>query len=196
MMGSILRCPHPVTQQGQRGTYCIVAIKDKKMGVLPYCLDLSLYIMSSCLRCYSILLNLIHQMHAGQRSICWVIVVDAGKSRSTCHGRDAYIHDHCLRYRHNYELFYQLLNSNLFTHHMRSFKREASSENYGPRVYLLSYYFQIYKMKNTEIPWCNLFTFILFCTFTYLLQLSLSDLILASDHEGIDNPFIALGASV
>ena len=25
---------------------------------------------------------------------CGVIVVDAGTSRSTCHGRDAYIHDH------------------------------------------------------------------------------------------------------
>ena len=24
----------------------------------------------------------------------WVIVVDAGRSRSTCHGRDAYIHEH------------------------------------------------------------------------------------------------------
>ena len=29
---------------------------------------------------------------------------------------------------------------------MLPFKREASSENYGPQVYLLSYYFQIYKM--------------------------------------------------
>ena len=67
--------------------------------------------------------------------MCGVIVVDAGRRRSTFHGRDAYIHDHCLRYRHNYALFYQLLNSNLFTHRMLSFKREASSENYGPRVY-------------------------------------------------------------
>jgi hypothetical protein len=125
--------------------------------------------------------------------MCGVIVVDAGRSRSTCHGHDAYIHDHCLRYGHNFALFYQLLNSNLFTHRMRSFKREASSENYGPRVYLLPYYFQIYK---TKIPCCNLFTFTLFCTFTYLLYLSLSDLILASNHEGINNPFIALGASI
>ena len=30
------------------------------------------------------------------RSMCGVIVVDAGRSRSTCHGRDAYIHDHAL----------------------------------------------------------------------------------------------------
>ena len=45
-----------------------------------------------------------------------VIVVDADSIQSTCHGRDAYIHDHCLIYHHNYALFYQLLGSNLFTH--------------------------------------------------------------------------------
>ena len=67
--------------------------------------------------------------------MCGVKVVDAGRSQSTCHGCDAYIHGHCLGYHHNYVLFYQLLNSNLFTHRMRSFKREASSENYGPRDY-------------------------------------------------------------
>ena len=48
--------------------------------------------------------------------MCGVIVVDAGRSRSTCIGRDAYIHDHCLGYRHDYLLFYQLPNSNLFSH--------------------------------------------------------------------------------
>ena len=40
-------------------TYCIVAIEDKKMGFISYCLSLSLYIMSSCLRSYPILMNLI-----------------------------------------------------------------------------------------------------------------------------------------
>ena len=35
-------------------TYCIVAIEDKKMGFISYCMSLSLYIMSSCLRRYSI----------------------------------------------------------------------------------------------------------------------------------------------
>ena len=97
--------------------------------------------------------------------MCGVIVVDADRSRSTCLEHDAYIHDHCLRYHHNYSLFYQLLNSNLFTHRMLSFKREASSEKCGPQVYLLSYYFQICKIKTPKIPCCNLFTFILFCTF-------------------------------
>ena len=66
--------------------------------------------------------------------MCGIIVVHAGRSRSTCHGHDAYIHDHCLKHRHNYALFYQLLNNILFTHCMLSFKREASRENYGPPV--------------------------------------------------------------
>ena len=35
--------------------------------------------------------------------------------------------------------FYQLPNSNLFTHRMLFFLREATSEIYGPRVYSLSY---------------------------------------------------------
>ena len=72
--------------------YCIVAIEDKKMGFISYCLSLSLYIMSSCLMCYSVLCN---TLDAGRsRSMCGVIVVDSGRSRSTCFGCDAYIHDH------------------------------------------------------------------------------------------------------
>ena len=42
-------------------TYCIVAIEDKKMGFISYCLSLSLYIMSSCLMRYSVLINLIRR---------------------------------------------------------------------------------------------------------------------------------------
>ena len=40
-------------------TYCIVAIEDKKMGFISYCLSLSLYIMSSCLMRFSVLMKLI-----------------------------------------------------------------------------------------------------------------------------------------
>ena len=40
-------------------TYCIVAIEDKKMGFISYYLSLSLYIMSSYLKHYSVLMNLI-----------------------------------------------------------------------------------------------------------------------------------------
>ena len=40
-------------------TYCIVAIEDNKMGFISYCMSLSLYIMSSYLKHYSVLMNLI-----------------------------------------------------------------------------------------------------------------------------------------
>ena len=72
--------------------------------------------------------------------------------------------------------------------------REASSETYGPPVYFPShkfliyyfaiFYFLIYKTKNPKI-------FYLLFSFIYL---SLSDLTFASDREGIDNSFIALGS--
>ena len=40
------------------------------------------------------------------------------------------------RYSHNYAQFYQLLDSNLFTHrNTYAILREATSETYGPRVY-------------------------------------------------------------
>ena len=49
------------------------------------------------------------------------------------------------RYSDNYAQFYQLLDSNLFTHrNTYAILREATSETYGPRVYLLSYKLSIY----------------------------------------------------
>ena len=40
------------------------------------------------------------------------------------------------RYSHNYSLFYQLLDSNSFTHrNTYAILRESTSETYGPRVY-------------------------------------------------------------
>ena len=95
------------------------------------------------------------------------------------------------RYSHNYAHFYQLLDSNLFTHrNTYAILREATSETYAPRVYVPSYKFPIYFIlqsllsnlyhKNTK----NI----------YLILLSLSDLTFASGHEGIDSPFIALVA--
>ena len=119
--------------------------------------------------------------------MCGVIVVDAGRSRSTWHGRDAYIHNHCLGYRHNFALFYQLLDSKLFTHRMFSFKREASSETYGPRVYLPSYIFRFINQKNPKIPCCTLFIFTLVFSFIYILYLSLSLLFVTV--KGLTTPF-------
>ena len=68
--------------------------------------------------------------------------------------------------------------------------REATSETYGPRVYFTSYKFQIY--FNLQ----SLFSIyiIKIPKIFILLLLSLSDLTLVSDREGIDNPFIALVA--
>ena len=96
------------------------------------------------------------------------------------------------RYSHNYALFYQLLDSNLFTHrNTYVILREATSETYGPRsifnhiifistwhFYFCNIYFPIYTTKIPKI----------------FILLSLSDLTFASGLEGIDNPFIALVA--
>ena len=79
------------------------------------------------------------------------------------------------RYSHNYSLFYQLLNSNLFTHrNTYAILREATIETYGPRVYSPSYkfpstlfcnlYFSIYIIKIPKI----------FILSYYLYQISLS----------------------
>ena len=57
------------------------------------------------------------------------------------------------RYSHNYALFYQFLDSNLFTHrNTYAILREASSETYGPWVYLLSYLLPIYFICIFTLP--------------------------------------------
>ena len=93
------------------------------------------------------------------------------------------------RYSHNYALFYQLLDSNLFTHrNTYVILKEATSETYGPRVYFPSYKFPIYFTLQSLLS-----IYIIKIRKIFIL-LSLSDLTLVSDHEGIDNPFIALVA--
>ena len=93
------------------------------------------------------------------------------------------------RYTHNYAQFCQLLNSNSFTHRkILMLLREATSEIYGPRVYL-------YHINAPTLYYC--FDFLLYLLFyfasiyqkyqKYYLS-SLSDLTLVSDREGIDNP--------
>ena len=69
--------------------------------------------------------------------------------------------------------------------------REASSETYGPRVYVYHISFQY--------TFICIFTFCIYIIkyqkYIYLIILFLLDLTLASGHEGIDNPFIALVVS-
>ena len=49
------------------------------------------------------------------------------------------------RYSHDYAQFYQLHDSNLFTHrNTYAILREATSETYAPRVYSPSYKYPIY----------------------------------------------------
>ena len=79
-------------------------------------------------------------------------------------------------YRHEYLKFYQLPNSNLFTHHLLFFSRETTSETYGPWVFFLIYLLAIYfsfafyldllnqKYKNT------LLHFILFVIYYFNLR--------------------------
>jgi len=121
--GFNLAVSFPSDSRGSKARIVLLPSRIKRWGFTSYCLSLFLYIMSSYLMRYSVLHEL-NTLDAGRsRSMCGVIVVNAGRSRSTWHGRDAYIHDHCLRYRHNFALLYQLLNSNLFTHRM-FFSRE------------------------------------------------------------------------
>ena len=86
-------------------------------------------------------------------------------------------HNHCLRYRHNFALFYQLLDSNLFTQRIIFILREASSETYGPQVYFPSYKFHIYYFAIFYFPIYipkpppkNIFCLVLFI---YLYHISL-----------------------
>ena len=95
------------------------------------------------------------------------------------------------RYSHNYSLFYQLLDSNSFTHrNTYAILREATSETYGPRVYSPSYKFPIYFVLQSLLS-----IYIIKIPKIFILSLlSLSDLTLVSDREGIDNPFVMLVA--
>ena len=90
------------------------------------------------------------------------------------------------RYSHNYAQFYQLLNSNLFTHRrILMLLREATSETYGPRVY--SHHINLHHFYIVL-----LFTLLLLLLCIFISKIPkifyLSDLTLVSDREGLDNP--------
>ena len=93
------------------------------------------------------------------------------------------------RYSHNYALFYQLLDSNLFTHrNTYAILRETTSETCGQRVYFPSYKFLIYFILQSLLS--NLYH----KNTKKIILLSLSDLTFPSGREGIDNSFIMLVA--
>ena len=126
--------------------------------------------------------------------MCGVIVVDAGRSRSTCHGRDAYIHYHCLDIliTIRFSIYCSVVIYSPTVIH--AILREATSETYGPQVSFLLYCISFIYIAS-HLQFCNIY-FPIYTTkipkiFTLL---SLSDLTCASDREGIENPFMALVA--
>ena len=70
--------------------------------------------------------------------------------------------------------------------------REATSETYGPRVYLPSYYLPINVLFLPSFILQSLLSIYIIKIPKIFILLSLSDLTFASGREGIDNPFIAL----
>ena len=85
------------------------------------------------------------------------------------------------RYSHNYAQFYQLLDSNLFTHrNTYVILREATSETYGPGS-LFHYIKSLSILSNLVYYFCNLYFPIyiikipkIFILSYYLYQISLS----------------------
>ena len=94
------------------------------------------------------------------------------------------------RYSHNYAQFCQLLNNNLFTHRrILMLSREATSETYGPRVYLYHINLLLHSYLLSHLL-CLYFTLHLYHKNTKNIILSyLSDLTLVSGRVGIDNPY-------
>ena len=110
-------------------------------------------------------------------------------------------------YRHEYLKFYQLPNSNLFTHHLLFFLREATSETYGPRVsfsyiclcdllFLLHLFSDLLNQKYKN----NLLQIILIYFIWRLIYQSTMNLphvrwpiLRHRTPEGIDNPFNTSG---
>ena len=91
------------------------------------------------------------------------------------------------RYSHNYALFYQLLDSNLFTHrNTYAILREATSETYGPRVYLLSYLLSISLFASLLFASILQNTKNIFILSYYFYQISLSQVAL----KGLITPLL------
>ena len=134
VLGSYRAVTFPSDRRGSKARIMLLPSRVTRWAFIVD-MRLSIYIMSSCLRRYSVR----HELNT--LDACWIAVDVWSNSsrcrnyRSTCLRRDAYMYDHCLRYRHDFARFYQLLDSNLFTHRLLAFMREATSKHYGPRVY-------------------------------------------------------------
>ena len=109
-------------------------------------------------------------------------------------------------YRHDYSKFYQLPNSNLFTHHLLFFSREATSETYDPgslshTIFLCDIFSFAFLFRSTKPKHKNtLMQFILIYFIWHSIYQSITILshvclpILRRRYpKGIDNPFYTPG---
>ena len=85
-MGSILRCPHPVIVGVARHIFVLLPLRIKRWGFTILIGSIPLH--------HVILLKVLLRSYELDTLDAWWIVVDADRSRSTCHGHDAYIYDH------------------------------------------------------------------------------------------------------
>ena len=101
-------------------------------------------------------------------------------------------------YHHDYLKFYQLPNSNLFTHHLLPFSREATSETYGPGVlfliYLLAIYFFFAFLLRSNKPKIQKYFVALYFIYDLLFQSTTN--FWHRYPKGIDNPFNTSGCEV
>ena len=149
-------------------------------------------VMSSFLMRYSVLYEL------NTLDACW-IVVDVWSNSSRCRQESVYLFwMWCL---YTWSCLDNVIIIRFFINCLRvicsptvilMLSREASSETYGPRVYLLSYLLSIYLYLHLYFSCIYI---IKYQKYIYLIILSLSDLTFASGRDGIDNPFIALVVS-
>ena len=124
--------------------------------------------------------------------MCGVIVVDVGSSQSTNLGRDAYIHDHFLGYRHNYLLFYQLPNNNLFTHVMLFSREKPLVKSIAQGLFPIILFSDLFIQKTKNNLLHFFFTYFILC-FCLIYLSSLIQFNISQYRGGIDNPSYVLG---
>ena len=92
--GINLAVSSPSDSRGSKARIVLLPLRVKRRGFNHIAWFYSVSIMSSCLNRYSVCHELNTMDTSKSRSIGGVIVVDVGRSRFTCHGHNAYIHDH------------------------------------------------------------------------------------------------------
>ena len=127
--------------------------------------------------------------------MCGVIVVDADRSRSTNLVHDAYIHDHCLGYHHNYLFFYQLPNSKFFTHRMLFSREKPLVKSTAPGSIFYHIVFTSI-IPKTQKYLAALFPYLfILCFFRFIYPISYN-LIYLFTIEGLTTPLTCPVASI